>query len=101
MTIERRCTIEPADFLALIFECGECGAASRVPVTRIAEGKFESLSTRNCFQCGADTGIRSGTMEYVHISNFALALRQLAEATKGRNAKIKLELKCEDFEAKQ
>ena len=100
MTIEKRCTVEPPDFLALVFECGKCGAAIRLPVARIADGRFENVIARDCNQCGEPTGVGTGTMEYVHLVNFSLALRQLADTVKGRNLKVKLELKCADLEAK-
>ncbi len=98
MTFERRCTIEPTDFVALIYECGTCGASTRIPMDKIAPSSFAGLITRPCSQCGSPTGIGQGTLEYDTVAGFSESARNLAETAKGRNLKIKMELKCANLD---
>ena len=87
MTFERRCTIEPSDFLALLFECATCGAATRIPLSNLAAASYAGLLTRNCLQCGAPTEVKQGTLEYESLIGFSDGLRKIAETASGRNLK--------------
>lgn len=96
MTFEKRCTIEPSDVLALVYECGKCGAATRIPAS-LAEA-VSGLLTRNCVQCGAETGIKNGTTEHDDLVAFCSTIGRSAKAAQGRTLKIKMELKCSELE---
>jgi len=100
MTFEKSCTIEPSDILALVYECGTCGASTRIPIDKIARNSLSDHITKHCRQCGAASGISLGTLEYETIVNFSEVAKNLAETSKGRNLKIKMELKCSDLDAK-
>lgn len=82
------------------YECGTCGAATRVPVERIALGAVAGMLIKPCGQCGSATGIGQGTLEHDILGHFSETIRTFAETSKGRNLKIKMELKCSDIEAK-
>jgi hypothetical protein len=99
MTFENRCSVEPLDILAVSFECSKCGAASRIPLN-----KLDALSTSSflegCRFCLAPSGYGMGTAEHRNLTQFGLARKALADASGGRNLRVKMEIRCSDIEGK-
>lgn len=100
MTLERRWTVEPTDIAAVSFECGHCGAAFRVPVSKLDGGSVNSFARGNCGECGTPTGLNQGSSETQHLIMLCTALKSLSTAMVGRNLRVKLNIAYAESDGK-
>ena len=94
MTFENRCLIEPSDFISVLYECGKCHAAIVVPIDKIDENLASTYAVRDCHYCGAQTGYTKGTPEMTAFLDFNTALKRFVDLSKGRDLKMRLNIKC-------
>jgi hypothetical protein len=100
MTIEKKFTIEPSDILAISFECGNCGTAFKIPISKLDETIVARQVRISCMSCNQPTGYEDRTREFGQLLSFASALKELAANVEGRNLKLRIELRYADLEAK-
>ena len=92
MTVEKMCFISPDDIRGVRIECSKCGAATFIPIVKLA-----NIATRigtNCLHCGAASGLQSGTQEWQEVVVFSDTLSKLAGHMQGRNIKYSLTIEC-------
>jgi len=94
MTFEKRCLIETEDIIGIQYECGKCHAAYLVPIERINPDKFAAIAMNACLHCGEKTGLLLGTNDMKTFLEFNEALAKIADVMKGRNLKLRLNIKC-------
>ena len=75
MTSETRTTIEPADFIAIEFECSECHHRLARPM-----GTWKSMIYA-CPDCGSNWSQFAGTMKY--LANMASQLPKFTPPSEG------------------
>jgi hypothetical protein len=96
MTFEKRCTVEPDDIIAVNFECGKCGASVRVPLAKMNAEQVHRLALLPCRNCQQETGFSEGTNEAFALEHFVSTLAGLSTTMKGRNLRLKMDMKCAD-----
>jgi hypothetical protein len=94
MTFEKRCTVEPNDVLAAHFECAKCGTSFRVPIDKLGAFDVHRIALSSCRGCHEPTGFADGTSELIAFEAFIGALAALRPMVKGRNLRLKMEVKC-------
>jgi hypothetical protein len=97
MTFEKRCTVEPDDIFAVNLECIKCGSSVRVPLAKMNAEQVHRLALSPCRNCQQPSGFSSeGTSEAYAVESFIGALAGLSATMKGRNLRLKMEVKCAD-----
>jgi hypothetical protein len=96
MTFEKKCFIELSDIIAVQYECGNCRAAISVPIEKISAEYAATLTRQTCPYCQKDSGFASGTDETRCFLDFNAALKNVVGAMRGRNLKMRLDVKCEN-----
>jgi hypothetical protein len=94
MIFENRCLIEPSDFISVQYECDKCGSAIIVPIDKLDQNQFAIIAKTPCQHCSTPTGFANGTDEMKAFLVFNDSLKQIVSATKGRNLKLRLRIKC-------
>lgn len=95
MTFENKYLVEPSDISVVHFECAKCGAAISVPIGRGVTEQAAKMAGASCQFCREPWGFQPGSSEYKTLCNFAEALETLASNLKGRNLRLRLEIKTE------
>jgi len=96
MTFEKRCLIETDDIIGVQYECGKCHAAFLVPIGRLNPDQFAAIAMRPCLYCQENTGLQLGTNDMKTFIEFNEALAKIADVMKGRNLKLRLNIKCSE-----
>lgn len=94
MTFEKRCLIEPSDFISVQYECGHCHAAIVIPIENLDSEQAAKLANAGCAFCKTASGLQPGTQETKIFLAFIDSLKQIGGAMQGRNLKVRLEIKC-------
>jgi homoaconitase/3-isopropylmalate dehydratase large subunit len=94
MTFEKKCLVESADILAVHYECGECHATIVVPIHKGSPQQVMMLAMSKCAYCQTAFGFGVGTSDMERLCAFSEQLQRLNEIMKGKNLKLKLEIKC-------
>jgi hypothetical protein len=94
MIFEKRCLIEPSDFISVQYECDKCGSAIIVPIEQLDQNQFAGIARTPCQHCSTATGFANGTAEMKAFLVFNDSLKEIAIAMKGRNLKLRLRIKC-------
>ena len=92
MTINKKCSVRAEDIQAIQIQCENCGAASTVPIAKLAN--IGLLVTNPCVHCGQPTGIVPGTKECEEIIIFSDIVGRLASHLKGRKITYSLQIEC-------
>jgi hypothetical protein len=94
MTVERKCTVEPSDIIAIHFECSKCRAATVIRISGQGEIALyaRSLAGGSCQLCHTQWGFPNGN-EHSKLSNFAEAIETISGVLAGRNLSLRLEIK--------
>jgi hypothetical protein len=96
MTFEKKCLIETSDIIAVHYECGNCHAATVVPVEKMNPDLFANLAIRACPFCQTPSGFQMGTQAMNAFLEFNVSLIRIASAMEGHNLKLRLSIKCAD-----
>lgn len=96
MTFEKKCLIELDDIQAIQYACSHCGAATSVPIDRLSAEQAQYTAANKCACCGKDSGFQHGTPETTAFVSFISALKQIVGPIKGRNLKLRLDIKCQE-----
>jgi hypothetical protein len=94
MTFEKRCLIEPSDFISVQYECANCHAAILVPIDRLDPEQAATFAMSGCTFCRTPSGFQISTQEMKKYLEFITSLRQIAEVMQGRNLRVRLGIKC-------
>jgi hypothetical protein len=94
MTFERRCLIEPSDFISVQYECEKCHAAILVPIEKINSEQAASFALRGCTFCGTPSGFQPNCVEMKAFLDFNIALKQFISLSGNRNLRMRLGIKC-------
>jgi hypothetical protein len=96
MTFEKKCLIEPSDFISVQYECGKCHAAIVVPIHKIDVDLASTYAVRDCHYCHTPTGYKSGTAEMAAFLEFNMALKRFVDLSNGRDLRMRFNIKCAD-----
>jgi hypothetical protein len=96
MTFEKRCLIEPSDFISVQYECEKCHAAILVPIEKLDPEQVASFVLAGCRFCQTPSGFQPGTQETKVFLDFSVSLKRLIELVNGRNLRMRLSIKCAD-----
>ncbi len=80
MTFEKRCLIEPSDFISVQYECSNCRAAIVVPIEKLNPDQIASIARAVCSHCQTATGFQVGTQEMNVLLQFNVYLRERLRA---------------------
>jgi hypothetical protein len=94
MIFEKQCLIESSDFISVQYECEKCRSAVVVPIEQLDQNQFANIAMTPCQHCSTATGFSNGTAEMKAFLAFNNALKEIGSATKGRNLKLRLRIKC-------
>ncbi len=94
MTFEKRCLVEAEDIIGIQYECGKCRATLALPLDKINPDQAATIAMMPCSYCNTATGITQNTQEMRSFVAFNDALKTIAATMKGRNLKLRLEIKC-------
>lgn len=94
MIFEKRCLIEPSDFISVQYECDKCGSAITVPIEKLDRNQFANIAMIACPHCSTPTGFTPNTGEMGAFLAFNSSLKNIKEAMEGRNLKLRLQIKC-------
>jgi DNA-directed RNA polymerase subunit RPC12/RpoP len=94
MTFEKKCLIEPSDFISVQYECANCHAAILVPIDKLNPEQAASLALAGCRYCQTPSGFQPSTSEMKAFLDFNICLKQFIELSQGRNLKMRLGIKC-------
>jgi len=94
MTFEKRCLIEPSDFISAQYECEKCHAAILVPIEKLDSDQAASFALTGCTFCNTPSGLQKNTQEMRMYLEFISSLKQIAGALQGRNLKVRLVIEC-------
>ena len=94
MTFEKRCLIEPSDFISVQYECEKCHAAILVPIAKLDLEQAASFALMGCTFCKAPSGFQANTQEMRKFLEFIGSLKHIAGTLEGRNLKIRLGIEC-------
>jgi hypothetical protein len=96
MTFEKRCLIEPSDFISVQYECEKCHAAVVVPIGKIDPEQVASLALSGCRYCQTPSGFNPGSSEMKALLDFNAALKRFVDLSDGRNLKMRFNIKSAD-----
>jgi hypothetical protein len=96
MNMERKCTIEPADILAIELECRNCGAASLIPIANVKPAEMARFAKLECRYCHTPNGFGENTAELDTLRTFLETTSAMVSVMRGRNLKLKLGIRCTD-----
>lgn len=96
MTSGKTQTIEPSDILAVHFECGNCKAATVVPIAKLDPNLALALAMGRCRYCHTEFGLNPGSSEIHTLLEFTAVIANIAHSMKGRNLHLKLEVGCQE-----
>jgi hypothetical protein len=95
MTQEKKCFVRPLDISAVRIRCVNCGGASIIPITKLANrDKMAFVIGRQCQHCDVESGFRLHTAELEGVVSFAEQLGKLADFLRGRNIEMSLQVEC-------
>ena len=94
MTFEKKCLIEPGDFISVQYECDKCHAAIVVPIEKLNPEQSASVVLRGCSYCQTPSGFQPQSQEVQAYLDFLSSLNRIGNAMKGRNLRIRLAVKC-------
>ncbi|HEY4742640.1 MAG TPA: hypothetical protein VIH76_18735 [Candidatus Acidoferrales bacterium] len=94
MTFEKKCLIEPSDFISVEYECGNCHAAIVVPIEKLDPNQAASFANTGCTFCNTPSGFQKGTQETNIFLGFIGSIKQIAGVMENRNLKVRLGIKC-------
>ena len=78
MTFEKRCLIDPSDFISVQYECEKCHAAILVPIEKLDYDQAASFALAGCTFCKTPSGFQANTQEMVAFLDFIGSLKQIA-----------------------
>jgi len=97
MTFEEKSFFEPSDILAVQFECVNCHASVVIPIGKGAAASHATDSAGgSCRFCRTAWDLPPNSMEHKAIMDFVSSLERIAGVMKGRNLKLKVEVKIDD-----
>src|SRR5271167_2432252 len=85
MTFEKKCLVEPADIVAVHFECNNCHGAIVVPIAGGVTDQAARLAASSCQFCRTPWGFQPNSTEHKLLRDFASAVEQIAPHLKGLN----------------
>jgi hypothetical protein len=94
MTFEKRCLIEPSDFISVQYECAKCHAAILVPIEKLDPDQAASFAIAGCTFCKTPSGYNPSCIEMKAFLDFNIALKQFIDFSGRRNLKMRLGIKC-------
>lgn len=96
MTFEKRCLIEPSDFISVQYECETCHAAILVPIAKLDPEQAASFALMGCTFCKTPSGFQKSTQEMKMFLEFISSIKQIAGILEGRNLRIRLGIECSE-----
>jgi hypothetical protein len=94
VTFEKRCLIEPSDFISVQYECEHCHAAVLVPIEKLDSEQAASFALAGCAFCKTPSGYNPGCVEMKAFLDFNTALKRFIDLSGKRNLKMRLGIKC-------
>ncbi|MGC1580801.1 MAG: hypothetical protein WA766_04925 [Candidatus Acidiferrales bacterium] len=94
MTFEKKCLIEPSDFVSVQYECAKCHSAILVPIEKLDSEQAASFAIAGCSFCKTPSGLQAGTQEMMVFLEFISSLKTIAGVLKGRNLRVRLGIEC-------
>jgi hypothetical protein len=94
VTFEKKCLIEPSDFISVQYECEHCHTAILVPIEKLDAEQAASFANTGCAFCKTASGLQPSTQETKIFLAFIDSLKQIGGALQGRNLKVRLGIKC-------
>jgi len=95
MTQEKKCFVFPVDVSAVRLQCKNCGAASIIPVAKLADrDRTKKTLAAPCHYCNQPSGFNPDSMPCASVVGFCDTLGNLAGSLQGVNVELSLQVEC-------